>query len=181
MICTYCGNQLKANQNECPLCGTALEVAHVDLPVFGRGHSMVFFQWLYKYLPIFYALNIVFSLATLYHIFFNLYRGNVDLFLSIFANTIYVNMRLANIILMMVIIGLRWRNDQVNFARMFVYKHILQIVELVALFLAGGAQIGLVEGLTETFIRELFFNLVVFIPIYRYFNKRITIFGFGEQ
>jgi DNA-directed RNA polymerase subunit RPC12/RpoP len=181
MRCDYCGHEHNCEQDICSHCGTKIMLEPSLQPdEFGRGEPIAFFEWLYKYLPYFYGLSIIYTVAGLYHILVNLYGLNVALFVSIFANAIFINMRLANIILMIVIISFRIRKDKTNFARFFVYKHMLQIVELIALFVVGGAQIGLVDGLTETFVREMFFNLLVFIPVFRYFNKRITIFGFGE-
>ncbi len=181
MRCEYCGHAIESEHDVCSYCGTQINQPILEQPIFGRGYPMAIFEWLFKYLPYIYVLSIIYTLVGLYHILVNLYGLNISLFVSIFANAIFLNMRLANIILMIVIIGLRIKKDKTNFARFFVYKHILQIVELIVLFLVGGAQIGLVDGLTETFIREMFFNLLVFIPIFRYFNKRITIFGFGEN
>jgi hypothetical protein len=178
MRCNYCGHELDETQSNCPLCDSTNPIEPTE--VFGRGQSMLFFNWLFKYIPYMYVGSIIFTFAGLYHILINLYKGNVGLFVSIFANAIFINMRLAQVVMMIIIIYLRFKQDKVNFARLIIYRHLIQIIELIVLYVVGGAQIGLVDGLTETFIREMFFNLVVFIPVFRYFNKRITIFGFGE-
>ncbi|KAF0223094.1 MAG: hypothetical protein FD133_607 [Erysipelotrichaceae bacterium] len=143
--------------------------------LFGNGHSMKFFDFLYKTFFLFFIIGLVIEVSTLTNSFIVDYKKDLTLFLSIWGNIstliTFGSLTVYNLVITSAII----KKDKQMFSALMLWRYPLATIILVVNYLIYISQypdlspIILPQTLSQSIIQ-----MGIFVPIYIYLKKRMN-------
>lgn len=143
--------------------------------LFGNGHSMKFFNFLFKFFVFFFFLGTLMDASTIIKTYVTDYKSNSELFFSIWGNISTIIVLLIIIVYNIVTTKAIIDKDKQKFSVLFMWRYLLVSVSLLTNYLVYVAQYpALSQLLLPQTILQMAMQLAFFIPIYIYLKKRMN-------
>ncbi len=143
--------------------------------LFGNGHSMKFFNFLYKTFFFFFIVGLVLEVSSLTNSFIVDYKKDLPLFLSIWGNLSTLFLFVVLIVYNLVMTSAIIKKDKQKFSVLMVWRYPLATLFLVINYFMYVLQYPeLSTILLPQTVFQSFIQLVLFIPIFIYLRKRMN-------
>jgi len=148
--------------------GEAIEVE----PVFGNGHSLKFFNVMFKVLIYFNIPVLLLNLVNLYNV--SLSYGSASRFFSVYGNITTVIFQLVGAFLVIRLVIYSVKNQAQEFAFLFIFVSPINLFGSILSLILYFSQYpeASSEFLTQS-LPQIIVSIIIYIPIFIYLNKRL--------
>jgi hypothetical protein len=143
--------------------------------LFGNGHPMKFFNFLFKTFVFFFILGTLMDISTLAKTFVNDYKSNSELFFSIWGNMATIFFLLLIVVYNLVTTKAIIDKDKQKFSVLILWRYPISSVFLISNYLLYVHQYPVLgQLLLPQTIIQIAIQLSFFAPIYIYLKKRMN-------